>query len=93
MSLGILSKDPQEIRVFTMDWTAHITGDTIATSSWTVPAGITEVSSSIATSKLKTSIKLSGGTAGSSYLCTNTITLTTSGETLEKSGTVAVRQR
>lgn len=48
------------------------TGDTIATSAWTVPSGITEVSSTNDTTTA--TIVVSGGTANNSYDLVNTIT-------------------
>lgn len=53
-------------------------GDAIQTSSWSVPAGITKDSDSYTTTS--STIWLSGGTAGSSYDCVNTI-VTTGGRT------------
>lgn len=47
------------------------TGDTIQSSSWSVPVGITKNSDSSTTTT--TTVWLSGGTAGQSYDCTNTI--------------------
>lgn len=83
-------KDPQESKIYTMDWTDGLnTAATISTSVWVV-TGLTNVADTIVTGSLKTTIKLSGGTAGTDYSCTNTIT-TSDGETLERSGTVRVR--
>jgi hypothetical protein len=86
-------KDPSDIVIYTMDWTSRLnTGATISTSSWAVQTGLTKVSSGIVTGNLKTSVKVSGGTAGVNYTCTNTIT-TSDGETLELTGIVRVRER
>ena len=92
MSLGQRTKDPQETRQFTLDWTNDLDGATISTSSWTVQTGITKVSDAIVSGNLKTTILVSGGTADSDYTVTNTIT-TSGGETLERSGTIAVRSQ
>ena len=93
MPLGQLTKDPQETRLFTMDWTGDLDGNTIATSAWTVAAGITKVSDAIVSGNLKTSVLISGGTADTDYTVTNTITITATAETLERSGVIAVRQQ
>jgi hypothetical protein len=98
-TLGARVKDPDETRVFTMDWTAHLrppggsTTETIATSTWILPSDLTLVSSSIVTGGLKTSALISGGIAGRDYVVTNRITTNESGETLDRSGTIAVRHR
>lgn len=89
-SLTTKVKDPQEQRVFTFDWTSHIGTDTIASETTTVPSGITKVTSGIVSGAKKTSVTLSGGTAGENYEITCTVVLT-GGETLERTGTVAVR--
>lgn len=91
MSMGTLWKDPQETVIFTADWTSRMaTSETLSSSSWTVATGITKVTDAVVTGNLKTSIKLSGGTAGSTYACTNTV-VTSTGQTLERTGYVAVR--
>ena len=41
------NKDPNTLKDYTIDWTLWLNGDTIATSSWSVPAGITDFSDSI----------------------------------------------
>jgi hypothetical protein len=93
MSLGVRFKDPQETRLFTMDWTLDLDGQTINSSTWTVEAGITKVADAIVTGNLKTSVLLSGGTAMTDYTVTNTITIAATSEVLERSGVVAVRQQ
>ena len=48
MSQNAFSKDPQSVEWFGVDWTARLQGDalfaadTILSSDWTVPAGLTE---------------------------------------------------
>jgi hypothetical protein len=86
------SKDPQEVKTYTMDWTLYLnSGATISTSAWTVTSGITKTSDGIVAGNVKTSILLSGGKIGRDYVCTNTVT-TSDGETLESSGVVPVRR-
>lgn len=50
------------------DW---LKGDTITSSVWTLPAGLTEVSKSHDAST--TAIVISGGVAGATYVINNTI--------------------
>jgi len=65
-------KDPDAVLDYQIDWSNWLDGDTIATSSWTVPAGIIKESDSETTEAA--TIWLSGGTAGTSYECVNRIT-------------------
>lgn len=83
-------KDPQEIKIYTMDWSEAVTaGATISTSSWAVQSGLTKVTDAIGADNT-TTVTLSGGTHGANYTCTNTVT-TSAGETLERTGIVRVR--
>lgn len=69
----IVEKDPDVDATFTIDWTNQIGALTISTSTWTVPAGITEGTSSNTSSTA--SVTLSGGTEGTTYAVTNDVTL------------------
>ena len=85
-----LTKGVAETRLFTMDWSAHLNGrGSITASVWTIPAGITYVSNATASGNTKTTLMLSGGTVGNTYVVTNTIT-TTGGETLEQPGGILI---
>lgn len=86
-----LIKDPNETRIYRMDWSAQLGKETIANSSWTIPEGITPVSNGIIEGRNKTFIMLSGGTDDTSYVLTNTIILST-GEIYERSGQLDVKQ-
>ena len=66
------SKDPTEILDYGIDWVLRLAGDTIVTSTWVVPAGITKNSDSSTPST--TTIWVSGGTSGQSYPVENRIT-------------------
>jgi hypothetical protein len=67
------NKDPNAKLDYTLDWTDWlVTGDTVSTSVWTVPSGLTAVSDSNTTTT--TTIWLSGGTAGKFYTISNRIT-------------------
>lgn len=76
------NKDPDAIENFTVDWALALGSDTISSSTWIVPSGMTQVAASNTT--VLATIQLSGGTLGSTYAVVNRITTTTSGETLDE---------
>ena len=59
-------KDPDAIVDYGIAWAAWLVLDTIATSTWTVPTGITKVSDTFTTTQ--PTIWLSGGTIGVEYI-------------------------
>lgn len=75
-------KDSDEITLYGVDWLDRLGEATILTSTWIVPAGITQVTDSY--TDTQTAIKVSGGALGSIYRVTNRIT-TSDGETLDQS--------
>lgn len=83
-------KDPAAVLDFEVDWTAWLDGDTISTSSWTVPTGITKDSDSKTATVAK--VWLSSGTAGTDYRLTNHI-VTAGGRTDERTIRIQVRDR
>lgn len=85
-------KDDGDITNWTQDFSAEMTtlGDTIATASWSLPAGITNVAESNTTTTA--SVKISGGVIGVKYDCVVTITTTTSAETFERTVELAVKE-
>ena len=67
------NKDPNSIIDYGCDWTDWLAqGEVISTSTWTVPTGLTSVST--VKENFVTSIFLSGGTVGTTYTLTNRIT-------------------
>lgn len=67
-------KTTTEIVDIVMNWTNALdTGDSISSSAWTVPSGIT--GSNQASSAFTTSIRLTSGTTARIYALTNTVTL------------------
>src|ERR1044072_6408248 len=63
-------KIPDEVADWSLDWSDELDdGDVITASTWDVPTGITKTSESFADAS--TTIWLSGGTAGESYMFTN----------------------
>lgn len=71
MALDWPNKDPDEVLDYVIDWTARLAGDTIVTSTWEVPTGLTKGSDSATAST--TTVWLSGGTLNERYEITNRI--------------------
>jgi len=64
-------KDPDAILDYGHDWTDFLTeaADTISTSVWAVPTGLTQDQASYIVGN-KSIVWLAGGTAGTDYICT-----------------------
>lgn len=92
MNSNSFAKDPHAIEWFGVDWTERLRGDavgaadTIATSTWVVPAGLT-AADTMSMSKVA-GVKLSGGTLGERYRVTNRVTTALNEETLD--GTIEI---
>lgn len=82
-------KDPVAEKNFGINWTDWLDGDTIATSEWDVPAGLTEFLPSTNTTAT-TTVFLAGGESGKEYDVPNTIT-TTGGLTDRRTLKIIVR--
>jgi hypothetical protein len=76
------SKTPQETKDYSLDWSADLAADTIATSAWTISPGDPTVAQASATTTLAT-VWISGGIVGNTYDVTNSI-VTAGGRTLTK---------
>lgn len=81
-------KDPDAVLDYLVDWTKWLGTDSIDTSDWILPAGITEDSSTNTTTTA--TIWLSGGTPGVSYSIVNRIT-TAAGRTDDRTIVVECR--
>jgi len=88
MAHGIVTKDPDSILDWEFNWTSWLAGDTISTSTWVVPSGITKDSDTKTT--ITTTIWLSSGTDGTDYELVNRID-TAGGRTKEWTLLVRVR--
>ena len=89
--IAAFDKDPDETLDFTIDWSDWLVdSDTISSSAWDVPVGITEVSKSNDTTTAW--IFLSGGTDGAEYKLTNTI-VTAGGRTAQRTIQILVDER
>ena len=82
-------KDPNAVLDYAVDWSAWLISDTISSSSWTTPTGITQVTTSNTTTRA--TIWVSGGTVGESYTLVNRI-VTAGGRTEDRSITITVGQ-
>ena len=83
-------KDPQSILDYTVDWATWLVSDTISTSTWTVPTGLTKVIDSKTTTTA--TVWLSGGTVGQIHEVTNEI-VTAGGRTDDRTIIIAVQQK
>ena len=83
-------KDPDEVLDYQLDWMARLAGDTIASSTWIVPNGITKNSDS--KTETTTTIWLSGGTIGASLSITNRIK-TAGGRTMDQSVSLKIKEK
>lgn len=90
MTLSWPTKDPDDVLDYQIDWTDLLDGDTIATSTWTVPSGITRDSDTF--SGVLTTIWLSGGTDAQTYVLTNQV-VTTGARTIDRSVSLTVKER
>jgi len=88
--LATFNKDPAEVLDYTIDWATLLAGDTISTSEWTVPTGITQDSESETTTLAI--IWVSGGTVDKQYTLTNTI-VTAGGRTRVRSIAINMIER
>lgn len=91
MSIASYYKDPDAVLDYGLDWSSWLAdGETISTSTWTVPSGITKDSDS--NDGTSTTVWLSGGTAGTVYTVANKI-VTSTGRTEERSILIQVKER
>lgn len=90
MSLQAFQKAPGETLDYQFDWSAWLASDTIASSSWSVPAAlITGTASNTTTTATQF---IGGGQVEQDYVVTNTI-VTAAGRTAVRAFTIQVRQR
>lgn len=83
-------KDQNDVTDWECRWASWLGNDTIATSTWTVPAGITKDSESNTTTVAK--VWLSGGTDGQTYALLNRIT-TAAGRTADQTVNLKMKAR
>lgn len=90
MTLKWPNKDPDEVLDYQIDWSDRLGADTIATTTWVVPSGITKDSDT--NDDTTTTIWLSGGTTGETYSLTNRIT-TAGGRTMDQSVRLKIAEK
>ena len=83
-------KDPDAVKDYSIDWSAWLGEDTIDTSTWSVPDGITKDDDSNTTTS--TTIWVSGGTAGQEYKLVNHI-VTAAGREEDESLVFFIREK
>jgi len=77
MALPIVPKDPDAELPYGFNWETWLGSDTLSGSTWIMPSGLNEESSTY--SDTATAIWISGGTAGQVYRVTNRVTFTGGG--------------
>jgi hypothetical protein len=91
-SLSWPFKDPDDILDYYVDWSNALDeeGDTISSSTWIIPTGITKNSDTKA--DLVSAIWLSGGTIGQRYSLTNRI-VTSGGRTMDQTVKIKIKAK
>jgi hypothetical protein len=90
--------DPSDKKDYTYNWASRLlvggedVGDTISTSTWTVPTGITQTTPTPSNTTTTTTIWLTGGTDGVHYKITNHVT-TAQGREYDRSFVVQVKNQ
>jgi hypothetical protein len=84
------NKDPNAVLDYQFNWASWLGSDTIQTSTWDVPDGITKTGED--NSDTTATIWLSGGTAGTSYTLVNQI-VTAGGRTDERTLVIHVKDK
>lgn len=91
MSLSWPFKDPDEVLDYHIDWSDRLdTGDTIVTSTWTVPTGITLDDDDQTTTT--TTVWLSSGTLATTYEILNRI-VTAAGRTMDQTVKLKIKAK
>jgi hypothetical protein len=89
----IIPEDPTAVLDYTIDWTSWLAaGETISASTWLVATGMTQTTPSPSIAGGKTTVWLTGGVAGQSYVVANHIT-TSQGRQDQRTFTVYVEAR
>lgn len=83
------NKNAEDVRDNGIDWSGSLGSQTIASSTWTVPDGLTQGTASF--TETETAIRLSGGDPGEVYSLTNVVT-TSAGETMRRVAVLPIRR-
>lgn len=90
MAGSMPAKDPDDDLDYTINWATWLGADTIVSSVWDVPVGLTSHTPSNSTTAA--TIWLSGGTVGERYFVNNRI-VTTAGRAVEDSFSVRIKDK
>jgi hypothetical protein len=86
------TKDPDAVLDYSVDWSAWLAGDQIASSEWLLEQGaLIEIVTATSTAT-KATVWLRGGQKGTTYLVTNRI-VTSGGRTDDRTISVKVEDR
>lgn len=91
MAYRFPAKDPADVKDYKVRCADWLAGDTIATATWTMPAGLTKDSQQLSDTNTSAVIWISGGTAGQDYSITLTI-VTAGGRTLQVTIKIKVKE-
>jgi hypothetical protein len=83
-------KDPDELLDYSIDWSGRLGSDTISTSVWTVPDGITNEDEEKTTTT--TTLWLSGGTLAVTYEFLNRI-VTAGGRIMDQTTRLKIKSK
>jgi hypothetical protein len=86
------TKDPDAVLDYSVDWSAWLASDQIATSKWLLEEGALIEQVSDTKTATKTTVWLRGGQKGTTYLVTNRI-VTLGGRTDDRTISVKVEDR
>jgi len=83
-------KDPDEVKDYSLDWSALLVADAISTSTWTLSSGVGLTIGVTSHTGTLSTVWLSGGTAGVNYELLNRV-VTTGGRTYDQTVKLKVR--
>ena len=92
MSLLWPPKDPAETLDYDIDWSLRLNGDSILTSEWSIPPGVSLTILSNLFNPTMTKVFLSGGVLGQVYTLSNTI-ITVNGDTMVESVQILMQSK
>ena len=84
------SKDPDEVLDYVINWAARLEEDTISSSVWTVPAGLTKTDEAF--DGTTTTVWLAAGVLAANYEVHNRI-VTSAGRTMDKTVKIKIRAK
>lgn len=88
--IPLISKDPDAVLDYAIDWSRWLGEDALTAAQWAVPDGLTKVSEALDTGTA--TIWLSGGSVGVTYLLTCHIT-TAAGREEDQSFRIKIKER